>query len=58
MPLFTKPDGRTTVIPGVYLDTAIRDGLPRPIPEFHIPVIVADVHEGWPANYDGERSPS
>lgn len=55
MPLFTKPDGRTTVIPGVYIDTDIRDGLPRPIPEFHIPVIVADVHQGWPANYDSVK---
>lgn len=55
MPLFTKPDGKTTVIPGVYIDTAVRDGLPRPIPEFHIPVIVGDVHEGWPANFDAVK---
>lgn len=55
MPAFTTPDGRTVYVPGVYLDTDVRDALPRPLPEFHVPIVVADVHEGYPHDHDDQK---
>lgn len=50
MPLFTKPDGTTTYIPGVYVDTAVASNLPGALPEYLIPVALGAAREGYPYN--------
>lgn len=52
MPQITDQDGRTQVIPGVYLSTAIISSLPGPLPAFQIPVIMGSADYGRPYDYD------
>ena len=51
MPQVLAPDGQTYVVPGVY--TSIQAALngAGPLPEFQVPVLIADSYAGYPSNF-------
>jgi len=48
MPSITTPQGQTQYIPGVYSDFEVVSDLPGPLPEWHVPVVMAGAEEGYP----------
>lgn len=54
MPRFIDPNGIARWVPGVYSTIKVRRDLPGPLPEFHIPIMVADAEQGHP--FDAQSS--
>ena len=55
MPSIQTPDGRTVYLPGTYISLRVASSSPGPLPNFHVPVLMAPAFEGHPYNADATR---